>query len=1559
MNIKQSITALLTGLTLAGTSTAQLLDIPDPGLPNTSFQITPTRDGTDYNAATQTLTVDAQPVGTQFLPGFPRMPFSASDPADFKINIQIDNSGNLIGGVPGPDLLLSGSVTDFFSGNTYSGALLTGEIIEFGARDSGGTTDFMNFRFELTGGTLGGLFPTDNDIGVVLTLEQSQYTGDWSISWSGDAKGNAGPISPVPVGSARLGDFVWHDQDRDGVQDASEPGLNGVTVELLDENGNFLDSTITTSTPLGSGFYEFTELMAGEYTVRVVETTLPPNFQPTISNATGDQQDSDGSPVTVNLADAENNPTLDFGYSTPAEGKIGNYVWLDTDKDGIQDTGEAGINGVTVNLIDSNGSIIASTVTANGGPNMSNGYYQFTGVEAGDYTVEVVDDTGPLSSLNPSPAGAGNDDTVDSNGVNGEASVSLALGTETINSIDFGYFADPTGVLGDRVWNDLNRNGIQDASELGLGLNGVTVILKDSFGTPISSTTTSGDGNYLFEGLAEGSYIVEIDDSTLPSGFVAADDLVGTDTGVDSNGSPSPAALDSDSDSDLSIDFGYHLPCTGSIGDYIFKDSNGNGLQDTDEVGINGVKISLVDDQGSVVAMTLSGVNPDSGAMGYYSFDAVCAGTYEIRIDSSTAPAGFTLTQSDAGQDDSVDSDGDVVSVTLTSDDTVITNVDAGYIPPGNGVIGNYVWNDSDRDGNQDSGEVGINGVTVELYDGNGDYLATTTTGIDPTTGTSGFYEFTGLLAGSYEVRVVESSLPDGFVATNALASGDESDSNGSPASTVLITENSIDRSIDFGYYSENIGSIGNFVWNDSNANGIQESGEPGIDGVRVVLRDANGNVVATEFTANGGQYLFDGLAPGEYSVEVDSSSSALDGFSASPVNQGSSDLDSDTSPVSVNLGLGEENLTLDFGYNRPGAIGDKVYYDSNGNGVQDLGEPGLEGVTVTLLDSTGAVISSTVTNGDGGYLFFGLPAGDYQVQINPADLPAGVVPSADLDGIASPNLTAISIGDGEERLDADFGYKPDTANCNSCDGKVTQLTFQYTGDGAHVEIVQKKDGESVFSGYVNQGDLISIQGVDKKDTLGTEIKIIVDGMIAERIHTSCSVEIGPGQVYGDFTIVDGASRNGGPLCPIDTAPPGGGDDCAACDGKITALTLAYHGDAGHLEVRQKKGGVLFSSQISTGDVFSLQGTDKNGTMGTEISFYLDGHEIQSIHTSCSDEIGIGQFWGAFEVLDGASLRGGQLCPVDGGGNEPPTGGSCAACDGKITTLTLGYHGDAGHLVVEQKKGGVLFSDQISAGDFFTLQGTDKRGTMGTEISFYLDGHEIQSIHTSCSDEIGIGQFWGDFEVLDGTSLRGGQLCPVDGGSEPPSDGGGNEPPAGGSCGECDGKVNFLALEYTGSDVAHITVIQKKDNDTVFDAQVVPGEHFEFSGTDKKGTLGTEILISVNGNFAQAIHTSCSDDIGIGSVFGEFLVVDGSSRNGGQFCQASNGDGGSHSTSSCRDRDGKHHKTWDKKSSKYDKDKKSGKYDKDKKSGKYDKDKKSGKYDKDKKSSKYDKDKHR
>ena len=1449
MKTNRPLAALITGLSIAGTSTAQLLDIPNPGIPNTSFQITAERDGTDYNAATQTLTVDAQPVGTQFMAGFPRLPFSTSDVSDFNIAIQIDNSGNLVGGVAGPDLVLSGSVSNPFTGDNYSGTLLTGEIIEVGARDTGGSTDFMNFRFEATGGALSTLLPSGNDIGVVLTLEQSQYTGTWSVSWSGDAKGNVGPISAIPVGSARLGDFVWHDQNRDGVQDTSEPGLNGVTVELLDENGDFVTSTTTTSTPLGSGFYEFTELMAGEYTVRVVETTLPPNFQPTISNATGDQQDSDGSPVTVNLANAENNPTLDFGYSTPAEGKVGDYVWLDTDKDGIQDAGEAGINGVTINLIDDNGSIIATTQTANGGPNMSNGYYLFTGVEAGDYTVEVDESTLP-GGLSPSPTGEGNDDSVDSNGVNGQASVSLALGTETINTIDFGYFAEPTGVLGDRVWNDLNRNGVQDASELGLGLNGVTVVLKDNFGNVLSTTTTTGDGNYLFEGLAQGDFIVEVVASSLPSGFVATDDLAGSDSGVDSNGSPSPASLANDSDSDRSIDFGYHLPCTGSIGDYIFKDSNGNGLQDTDEVGINGVKVSLVNDQGTVIAMTLSGINPDNGALGYYSFNGLCAGDYEIRVDSSTAPDGFTLTQSNAGQDDSVDSDGDRVSVTLGEDNTAITNVDAGFIPAGNGVIGNYVWNDSDRDGTQDSGEVGINSVTVELYGTNGNLLATTITAVDPTTGTSGFYEFTGLLAGSYEVRVVESSLPDGFVPTTALAGDDESDSNGSPASTVLITENSIDRSIDFGYYSENIGSIGNFVWNDANANGIQELGEPGIDGVRVVLRDGSGTVIATEFTANGGQYLFDGLAPGDYSVEVDSSSTALNGFTASPVNQGASDIDSDTSPVSVTLGLGEENLSLDFGYNRPGAIGDKVFYDSNGNGIQDLGEPGLEGVTVKLLDSNGNVITSTVTNGDGSYLFFGLTAGDYQVQINPADLPAGLVPSADLDGVSTPNLTAISIGVGEERLDADFGYKPDNANCNSCDGKVTQLTFQYTGDGAHVEIVQKKDGETVFSDNVEQGDLISIQGVDKKGTLSTEIKILVDGMVAERIHTSCSVDIGPGQVYGDFTIVDGASRNGGPLCPVDTAPPG-----------------------------------------------------------------------------------------------------------DGGGN----GDDCAACDGKITSLTLAYHGDAGHLEVQQKKGSVLFSDQISAGDFFTLQGTDKRGTMGTEISFYLDGQEIQSIHTSCSDEIGIGQFWGDFEVLDGTSLRGGQLCPVDGGGEPPSDGGGNddggnEPPAGGNCGECDGKVNFLALEYTGSDAAHITVVQKKDNDTVFAGQVLPGEHFEFSGTDKKGTLGTEILISVNGNFAQAIHTSCSDDIGIGSVFGDFLVVDGSSRNGGQFCQANN-DGG-HTGSSCRDRDGKHHKTWDKKKDHHDKKhKKSGKYDKDKKSGKYDKDKKSGKYDKDKKSGKYDKDK--
>ena len=99
------------------------------------------------------------------------------------------------------------------------------------------------------------------------------------------------------------------------------------------------------------------------------------------------------------------------------------------------------------------------------------------------------------------------------------------------------------------------------------------------------------------------------------------------------------------------------------------------------------------------------------------------------------------------------------------------------------------------------------------------------------------------------------------------------------------------------------------------------------------------------------------------------------------------------------------------------------------------------------------------------------------------------------------------------------------------------------------------------------------------------EITIYVDGIESVNIHTSCSNPIGIGSVFGDFTVLDGASKDGGQLCPIEVpeVPPEG---CAECKGEITNLTLQYNGAPGNVVVYEGKDDspdkILFSGYLNT-----------------------------------------------------------------------------------------------------------------------------------------------------------------------------------------------------------------------------------------------------------------------------------------------------------------------------------------------------------------------------------------
>ncbi|WP_415640575.1 SdrD B-like domain-containing protein, partial [Staphylococcus aureus] len=403
-----------------------------------------------------------------------------------------------------------------------------------------------------------------------------------------------------------LGDYVWEDTNKDGKQDSTEKGISGVTVTLKDENGNVL-KTVTTD---ADGKYKFTDLDNGNY--KVVFTT-PEGYTPTTVTSGSDiEKDSNGL-TTTGVINGADNMTLDSGFYKTPKYNLGNYVWEDTNKDGKQDSTEKGISGVTVTLKNENGEVLQTTKTD------KDGKYQFTGLENGTYKVEFETPSG----YTPTQVGSGTDEGIDSNGT----STTGVIKDKDNDTIDSGFYK-PTYNLGDYVWEDTNKNGVQDKDEK--GISGVTVTLKDENDKVLKTVTTDENGKYQFTDLNNGTYKVEFE---TPSGYTPTSVTSGNDTEKDSNGLTTTGVI-KDADN-MTLDSGFYKTPKYSLGDYVWYDSNKDGKQDSTEKGIKDVKVTLLNEKGEVIGTTKTDEN------GKYRFDNLDSGKYKVIFEK---PAGLTQT---------------------------------------------------------------------------------------------------------------------------------------------------------------------------------------------------------------------------------------------------------------------------------------------------------------------------------------------------------------------------------------------------------------------------------------------------------------------------------------------------------------------------------------------------------------------------------------------------------------------------------------------------------------------------------------------------------------------------------------------------------------------------------------------------------------------------------------------------------------------------------------------------------------------------------------------------
>lgn len=323
------------------------------------------------------------------------------------------------------------------------------------------------------------------------------------------------------------------------------------------------------------------------------------------------------------------------------------------------------------------------------------------------------------------------------------------------------YVYDPIGnTLGSSV---KIRGKLQD--DLVAGTNG----------DAIGAAWTASDG-YLYVANENSGRMYRIDVTVSPaiSVFVGESPALGGD-GASCAASASP------------------LPTTGTIGNFVWLDNDGDGIQDAGEEGLDSVTVSLyeVGNDASPLSTTLSGSD------GSYSFGSLAAGSYYLTF--TTPPTGFSLSPQDAGGDDALDSDVNTTTFKTPNIDitpgVVDNSVDAGFRATG---VGDYVWLDANEDGLQAGNENGVPGISVAIrIDGQGTDLATTTTDAN------GAYSFTGLSPNTY--RVYFNSLPIGFDYTTQDQGSDDaidSDANGSGQTAAFtLSANQYINNLDAGVF--------------------------------------------------------------------------------------------------------------------------------------------------------------------------------------------------------------------------------------------------------------------------------------------------------------------------------------------------------------------------------------------------------------------------------------------------------------------------------------------------------------------------------------------------------------------------------------------------------------------------------------------------------------------------------------------------------------------------------------------------------------------------------------